>query len=84
MRSYLLETEEVNQEKLEAFLDEACFLKGYRHANILTTIGVVWREGDRPKVVLPYMELGDLCSLVRRPDRVRKKPNIKGIRRVSF
>ena len=54
------------------FLDEACFLTGFKHPNILNTLGVVWKEGDRPKVILPYMELGDLCSLVRRTDMVCK------------
>lgn len=56
--------------QLEEFLDEASFMKGYKHANILTTIGIAWCLGDRPKVVLPYMENGDLCSLIRRPDVV--------------
>ena len=45
-------------------------MRDIRHANVLTAIGVVWRKGDRPKVVLPYMELGDLCNLLRMPHMV--------------
>ena len=66
------DSEDITELKLKMFLDEACFLTGFKHPNILNTLGVVWKEGDRPKVILPYMELGDLCSLVRRTDMVCK------------
>lgn len=55
---------------LEGFLHEASFLKGYRHVNVLTPIGVVWRAGNRPQVVLPFMDKGDLCDLIKKPDIV--------------
>ena len=55
---------------MEEFLEEAAFMKHYTHANILKPLGVVWRDGDRPQVVLPYMSQGDLCSLVRKSDMV--------------
>ena len=45
-------------------------MKYYKHVNILTTIGIVWVKSDRPKVVLPYMALGDLCSLIQNPEKV--------------
>ena len=65
-----LATDDMNVAKLEEFLEEASFLKYYKHVNILKPLGVVWRDGDRPQVVLPYMAQGDLCSLIRKPDMV--------------
>ena len=72
MKIVFADSEDITELKLKMFLDEACFLTGFKHPNILNTLGVVWKEGDRPKVILPYMELGDLCSLVRRTDMVCK------------
>ena len=45
-------------------------MKHYNHANILKPLGVVWSDGDRPQVILPYMAKGDLCSLIRKPEVV--------------
>jgi len=56
--------------QLQEFLEEAIFMKDFSHANILVTLGVCWRIGDRPNVVLPYMALGDLGSLLRKPEMV--------------
>ena len=55
---------------LEDFLREATFLSHDSHVNLLETIGVVWRTGDRPSVILPYMEKGDLLTLVKKEDLV--------------
>ncbi|KAF6022807.1 hypothetical protein EB796_018884 [Bugula neritina] len=64
----LKESVDANSEQIEAFLEEATFLQLHEHANILVTLGVVWRSGEKPLVVLPYMANGDLCSLIRRPE----------------
>lgn len=50
---------------LEDFLEEACFLKGYKHKNVLGTVGIVWKRGDRPMIILPYMAKGSLRNLVK-------------------
>lgn len=66
----LTESEDISEERMQEFLQEASFSKFLEHPNILPTIGIVWVKGDRPKVVLPYMALGDLCSLIRKTDVV--------------
>jgi len=60
----------VDTKGLEGFLKEATFLSHDSHVNLLETIGVVWRTGDRPSVILPYMEKGDLLTLVKKEDLV--------------
>jgi len=55
---------------LEEFLREATFLSQDSHLNLLMTIGVAWRMGDRPNVILPYMAKGDLHTLVKNEDLV--------------
>lgn len=42
----------------------------FKHENVLSLIGVVSEEGERPLVVLPYMENADLGTFVRRDDIV--------------
>ena len=36
----------------------------FKHANVLSLIGVVYERKDLPLVVLPFMENGDLCMLI--------------------
>ena len=59
-------TTDINIADMEEFLQEAAFMKYYKHINVLKPLGVVWRDGDRPQVVLPYMAQGDLCSLLKK------------------
>jgi len=59
-------------EDLENFLSEGVLMIDFKHENVLSLVGVVYEPGERPLVVLPYMENGDLCSLVKRDDLVRK------------
>jgi len=61
---------DVDEMALKGFLEEAMFLAEYEHVNILTTLGVMWKAGDRPYVVLPYMAKGDLCKLLQKQDLV--------------
>lgn len=72
---YLLENEDVaiHLSELESLLEEALFLKGFQHRNVLGTVGIVWRTGDRPVIILPYMSRGSLKSLVQTPDAVCAK-----------
>ena len=63
-------TVDVDTKGLEDFLREATFLSHDSHVNLFVTIGVVWRTGDRPYVILPYMAKGDLHTLVKKEDLV--------------
>ena len=47
----------------------------FKHENVLSLIGVVYDEGERPLVVLPYMENGDLCTFIKKDDVVSPKCN---------
>jgi len=59
-------------EDLENFLSEGVLMIDFKHENVLSLVGVVYEPGERPLVVLPYMENGDLCSFVKKNDLVRK------------
>lgn len=57
-------------EDLENFLTEGMLMLDFQHKNVMTLIGVVYENGGRPQVVLPYMDNGDLCTLIRKEDVV--------------
>lgn len=57
-------------EDLENFLTEGMLMLDFQHKNVMTLIGVVYENGGRPLVVLPYMDNGDLCTLIRKEDVV--------------
>lgn len=59
----------VNQ--LKEFLEEATLMKDLKHKNIVNLLGVVI-ENNKPYVVLPFMEKGDLKSYVSDGNNVRK------------
>lgn len=61
---------EVTFDDHQNFLAEGTLMINFRHENVLSLIGVVTEKGERPLVVIPYMENGDLCTLVRRNDLV--------------
>ena len=63
-------------EELEAFLAEGTLMIDFKHENVMALVGVVWEEGDRPLVILPFMENGDLKSLIQSPEVV--SPNLCG------
>lgn len=65
-----LEDKEVSFEDLENFLTEGVLMIDFKHENVLSLIGVVYEEGDRPLVVLPFMENGDLCTFIKRDEVV--------------
>ncbi|KAG8174097.1 hypothetical protein JTE90_027468 [Oedothorax gibbosus] len=50
-----------NPKTVESFLREALVMKDFDHPNVLSCSGVL-RGGQRPSIVLPFMENGDLCS----------------------
>lgn len=60
---------ELDQTKLEAFLEEAVIMKDFDHLNVLSLYGVVIRNNE-PHVILPYMENGDLKNYVKNEDNV--------------
>ncbi|XP_067930937.1 hepatocyte growth factor receptor-like [Watersipora subatra] len=64
----LKDDQELSFEDFESFLTEGTMMINFKHKNVLSLIGVVCEEGEMPMVVLPYMENGDLCSLVKRVD----------------
>ena len=55
----------MTMDMLEDFLSEATLMIDFRHDNVLSLIGVVWEQSERPLVVLPFMENGDLRKVVR-------------------
>ena len=52
-------------EDLENFLAEGTLMMNFKHENVLSLVGVVSVTGERPLVVLPYMENGDLCTFLK-------------------
>ncbi|XP_067929822.1 hepatocyte growth factor receptor-like [Watersipora subatra] len=64
----LKDDQELSFEDFESFLTEGTMMIDFKHKNVLSLIGVVCEEGERPMVVLPYMENGDLCSLIKHED----------------
>ncbi|KAF6040375.1 MERTK [Bugula neritina] len=68
----IIEDKEISFEDLEDFLSEGVLMIDFKHGNVLSLVGVVYEPGERPLVVLPYMENGDLCSFVKKEDLVRK------------
>ena len=60
-----LEEKEMRFEDLENFLAEGTLMMNFKHENVLSLVGVVSVTGERPLVVLPYMENGDLCTFLK-------------------
>ena len=58
------------QKEFKSFLSEAVIMKDFDHINVLSLYGVVIKE-DKPYVILPYMEHGDLKSFIINPAQVR-------------
>ena len=56
-------------EELLSFLEEALIMKDFKHDHVLPLYGVVI-DFNKPYVVLPYMENGDLRDYVRETSRV--------------
>ena len=52
------------------FLEEAIITKSFDHVNILSLLGVTIRN-NRPYVILPFMELGDLKSYISQSHQVK-------------
>lgn len=69
--NFCTDTVDVDLPKVEEFLKEACFLKGHHHVHLLPTLGIAWRTGERPLVVLPFMARGSLEKLIRKPELVK-------------
>ena len=57
---------------LENFLFEGIMMIDFKHENVLSLIGIVFQLGERPLVVLPLMENGDLHSFIKKDDIVSK------------
>ena len=66
----LTDEKEMSFEDLERFLAEGTLMIDFKHENVLSLVGVVSEEGERPLVVLPYMENGDLCTFLKRDEIV--------------
>lgn len=56
--------------QLKEFLEEATLTMVLKHNNILSPHGVVL-ENNKPYIVLPFMEKGDLKSYVSNRNNVR-------------
>ena len=57
-------------EDFENFLFEGTLMIDFKHRNVLSLLGVVHVKGERPLVVLPFMENGDLSTFVKRDELV--------------
>ena len=64
----LLEEKEMRFEDLENFLAEGTLMINFKHENVLSLVGVVSVVGERPLVVLPYMENGDMRTFLKRDE----------------
>ena len=51
------------QKAVQEFLEEATIMKDFEHENVLSLIGVVIKN-NKPHVVLPFMQYGDLLNFV--------------------
>ena len=58
-------------EDFESFLAEGVCTIDFKHANVLTLFGVVNENDGRPLIILPYMENGDLRTLIHEQNEVR-------------
>jgi len=62
----------VTSRQLQEFLQEATMMRHFNHPNVLSVVGVVFKEG-RPFVLIPFMENGDLRQYLRNQNNVRKR-----------
>lgn len=56
---------------MSAFLQEATLMREFNHPNVLSLVGIVYDEESIPMVILPFMEHGDVKSLIRKDDKVK-------------
>lgn len=70
-----LDSAELSFDDLENFLKEATIMIDFRHENVLSLIGVIWEENDKPSVVLPLMENGDVRTLLKDESKVSMLSN---------
>ena len=66
----VLDDKDMTFEMLESFLEEATLMIDFKHPNVLSLLGIVYQKGERPLVILPFMENGDLRSYIQRDDVV--------------
>ena len=53
----------MKEKAVQEFLEEATIMKDFEHENVLSLIGVVIKN-NKPHVVLPLMQHGDLLNFV--------------------
>ena len=54
---------------VEEFLKEGMMMKDFDHEHVLSLIGVAI-QGNNPRIILPFMELGNLKDLLKNPTYV--------------
>lgn len=67
----MIRSRTITEEDIDGILQEAFIMSKFCHMNVLSIIGVVWKPGDPPLVVLPFMGKGSLLELVRASGTVR-------------
>jgi serine/threonine protein kinase len=60
---------------VETFIKESARMRGLSHQHILTIIGVLTKD-NKPFIILPYMENGDLKTYIADKSRVIKTRRI--------
>ncbi len=62
--------ETLDQDTIEAFLQEGLRMKNFNHPHVLQLFGIAMSTDQYPMVVLPYMARGDLRSYVKDKTKV--------------
>lgn len=55
-----------HNKQIEEFLEESMLMGGLDHPHVLSLIGVTTQEKHFPRIILPYMENGDLKAFLRK------------------
>lgn len=63
----------ISADAVTSFLKEATLMKDFDHPNVLSLVGIVYDQESMPMVVLPFMEHGDVKSLIRKDDQVKNR-----------
>ena len=69
-----MEDSTLKDSDIESFLSEGVMMKDFKHENVLGLIGVTMWSDDKPMIILPYMDNGDLLSYISNKKNVRTKP----------
>ena len=67
--NYLYEDESAGLGEVTSFIEEAVVMRDFDHQNVLSLLGLVVKD-NKPYVILPLMEHGDLKTYISNRDLV--------------